>query len=598
MYKTNFKNEPDRWIRKTQIQKLIYNPQSTIQNPKWYKKLFVLTFLATLGLAVSSIEASIACNKSESESSNQEVQLFDNLGNYHHPISTQNPLAQRYFDQGLTLAYGFNHAEAARLFQQAAKLDPNCAMCYWGIALVLGPNINASMAAEALPQAREALQKALELSDPAGISPMRVRASDKEKAYIQALAKRYPVEAVEDRSSYDRAYASAMRDLVKRYPDDLDAATLFAEALMDTTPWDYWDESGNLKPEGAEIVAILESVIARNPNHPGANHLYIHAVEKKRPELAVASADRLMKLVPDSGHLVHMASHIYIRVGRYQDAVIANQRGVEADNAYVASRKDVSGIYPLGYMPHNHHFLWFAALMSGQSKLALEAARHTAMVDEKLLRDPELAGSLQHYSVIPLYTLARFARWDEILATPAPAADLHYPMGVWHYVRGMAFTAKGQLEEAAKELEQLKSIAADPSLAEIKIWGFNSTASILEIATEVLTGNLAAERENYAEAIAHLEKAVNLEESLVYTEPADWYQPTRQILAAVLLKADRSAEAERVFREDLKIYPDNGWSLYGLAESLRSQGKEKEAQTILGQFKTAWQYADVTLEKQ
>jgi tetratricopeptide (TPR) repeat protein len=236
--------------------------------------------------------------------------------------------------------------------------------------------------------------------------------------------------------------------------------------------------------------------------------------------------------------------------------------------------------------------------MSGQSKLALEAARHTAMVDEKLLRDPELAGSLQHYSVIPLYTLARFGRWDEILATPAPAADLRYPMGVWHYVRGMAFTAQGQLEEAAKELEQLRSIAADPSLAEIKIWGFNSTASILEIATEVLTGNLAAERENYAEAIAHLEKAVNLEESLVYTEPADWYQPTRQILAAVLLKADRSAEAERVFREDLKIYPDNGWSLYGLAESLRSQGKEKEAQTILGQFKTAWQYADVTLEKQ
>jgi tetratricopeptide (TPR) repeat protein len=515
------------------------------------------------------------------------TQLFKNLGNYHHPISTNNPLAQRYFNQGLILAYGFNHAEAARSFQQAAKQDSNCAMCYWGIALVLGPNINAPMEADALPEAWQALQKAIALSQ---------NASEPEKAYIQALAKRYPPQWIEDRKPHDLDYANAMREVARRYPDDLDAATLFAEALMDTTPWDYWDENGNPKPEGKEIMATLESVLERNPNHPGANHLYIHAVEKERPELGVASADRLMKLVPDSGHLVHMASHIYIRVGRYHDAVVSNQRGIEADNAYVASRNDVSGMYPLAYMPHNHHFLWFGALMTGQSELALEAAHHTAKVDPKLMRDPELAGALQHYYTIPLYTLTRFGKWNEILETPAPDADLKYPMGVWHYTRGMALVAKGQPEQAVRELESLKAIAVEPSLAEIKIWGFNSTASILNIASEVLAGEIAAKQGSYEQAIAHLKKAVDLEDSLVYTEPADWYQPARQALGSVLLKANRFAEAEQVYREELKIYPNNGWSLYGLEQSLDAQGKSKEAKAVQTQFKEAWKYADVTIQ--
>ncbi|NJP09871.1 MAG: hypothetical protein HC866_10615 [Leptolyngbyaceae cyanobacterium RU_5_1] len=511
--------------------------------------------------------------------------LYDTLGNHSYPISTRSKLAQRYFNQGLILAYGFNHAEAARSFKAAARLDPNCAMCYWGLAYVLGPNINAAMEQGAVPEAWQAIQTATRLSK---------YANQKERALIQALAKRYLAKPVQDRKPLDIAYAAAMRDLTKRYPGDMEIATLFAEALMDTTPWDYWDDKGNPRPEGAEIMATLESVLQRNPNHPGANHLYIHAVEKERPELGVASADRLISLVPGAGHLVHMASHIYIRVGRYHDAVVANQRGIAADDAYVAACH-AQGIYPIGYLPHNHHFLWFAALMTGQRQVAMQAALKTAKVDENLMRQPEMAGSLQHYSTIPLFTEARFGNWDAILATPAPAKDLKYPTGIWHYARGMALLAKNQPDRAAQELQQLRAIASDPTLKEVKIWGFNATADVLNIATEVLAGEIAAKQGDYARAIAHLQTAVKFEDALVYTEPANWHQPTRQSLAAVLLKAGRAAEAEQVYRNDLKIYPENGWSLYGLSQSLQAQGKTQAAQAMQQRFQEAWKYADVTL---
>ncbi|MBW4551810.1 MAG: hypothetical protein KME35_11975 [Aphanocapsa sp. GSE-SYN-MK-11-07L] len=511
--------------------------------------------------------------------------LFKNLSNHQHPISTQNPLAQRYFDQGLNLAFGFNHAAAARSFKQAIALDPNCAMCHWGVALVLGPNINAPMNQDDLPAAWQHLQQAIALSK---------EASQPEQAYIQALAKRYPAQKIDDRKPFDLAYANAMRDLAKRYPNDLDAATLFAEALMDTTPWDYWQENGQPKPEGAEIIATLESVLKRNPNHPGANHFYIHAVEKERPELGVAAADRLMKLAPDAGHLVHMASHIYIRVGRYQEAVIANQRGIAADDAYIA-QCHAEGIYPLAYMPHNHHFLWFAALMSGQSNLALQAAERTGQTDAQLMRNPELAGILQHFYVIPLFTYTRLGEWDKILALPAPDADLKYPSGIWHYARGMAWLGKGQSQPAAGELKQLQAIAADPALQELKVFGINSFASILNIAVEVLSGQLAAQQKDYPQAIAHLQQAVKLEDALTYTEPADWYQPTRQALAGMLLRTNRPAEAEQVYRDDLKIYPENGWSLHGLVQTLRAQGKTQEAEAVQKRFAAAWKHADIQL---
>ena len=512
--------------------------------------------------------------------------LFKNLGNHQHRISTRNSLAQRYFNQGLIFAYGFNHAAAARSFKQAIALDPNCAICHWGVALVLGPNINAPMEKDDLPEAWQYLQKAIALSK---------NASHKEQAYIQALAKRYPAQHIEDRKPLDIAYANAMRDVAKRYPHDLDAATLFTEALMDTTPWDYWQENGQPKPEGIEIMATLESVLKRNPNHPGANHLYIHAVEKERPELGVASADRLMKLSPDAGHLVHMASHIYIRVGRYQDAVIANQRGVAADDAYIA-QCHAQGIYPLAYMPHNHHFLWFAAQMSGQSNLALKAAEQTSKVDAQLMRKPELAGILQHFYTILLFTYTRFEQWTKILAMPAPDADLKYPTGIWHYARGKALLASDRAEKAGEELQKLRSLAADPAMQDIKIFGINSFASVLNIATEVLAGELAAKEGKVEQAIAHLQQAVKLEDALTYTEPAVWYQPTRQVLAKVLLKAGKPQEAEQVYRADLKIYPENGWSLYGLVQSLQAQGKAKEARLTQVRFQTAWKHADAPLK--
>ncbi len=526
------------------------------------------------------------CGSSLISFNKHPVQLFNNLGNHHHPISTNVPLAQRYFDQGLTLAYGFNHAEAARSFAEAARLDPNCAMCYWGVALVLGPNINAPMNADAVPKAWTALQKALRLSK---------NASEMEKAYIQALAKRYSSKPTKDRSALDVAYANAMREVQERYPDDMDAATLFAEALMDTMPWSYWTEDGKPKPETPKLVATLESVLKQNPNHIGANHFYIHAIEPKRPELAIAAADRLANLVPGSGHLLHMPSHIYIRVGRYHDAVVANQRGVAADQDYLNHNPpagSAEGFYRLSYLAHNHSFLWYAALMTGQSKVAIQAAQDTAkLADPKLMRQPG-QGTIQHFYSLPLYAFVKFGMWDKILAESAPDAELLYPTGVWHYARGMAFTAKGQLEKATRELEQLNAIAADPAVEKATNWDINT--KILKTASDVLAGELASKQGNYEQAIAHWKTAIELDDYL-QSDPPYWYSPVRQLLGAVLLEASRPAEAEQVYREDLKIYPDNGWSLRGLAQSLEAQGKADAAKQVQERFEQAWKYADVKL---
>jgi tetratricopeptide (TPR) repeat protein len=512
--------------------------------------------------------------------------LLDNLGGHRHPISTKSSLAQRYFDQGLTLIYGFNHAEAVRSFREAARLDPECAMAYWGIALGLGPNINASMPEDAVPEAYAALQKALELAG---------RASEKEAAYIRALAARYTKEPVKDRKALDAAYATAMREVWKRHPDDLDAATLYAEALMDTMPWDYWTKDGKPKPDTVQALAALEAVLARNPNHPGANHYYIHAVEASpNPERGVPSADRLRDLVPGAGHLVHMPAHIYIRVGRYHDAVIANERAIEADNQYI-TQCHAQGLYPLAYVPHNHHFLWASAMLEGHSAKAVAAAREVAAhADAKKMREPGY-GTLQHYSVIPLYALVRFGRWDEALKAPAPDKDLLYPTGVWHYARGMALTRKGRLDEAARELERLQAVAADPALESVTIWDINTTASLMRVAVESLAGEMAAARGDYAQAVRRLEEAVRLENELRYDEPPPWGSPMRQALGAVLLDAGRPADAERVYLEDLEHYPENGWSLFGLEKSLRAQGKAEAAAAVAARLKEAWANADVTL---
>lgn len=553
--------------------------------------LALTVLLATTGCSTGPAPETAAPTSTSSPETAQrpmdvrQAPLLEGLGDHRHPVDTRLPLAQRYFDQGLVLAYGFNHAEAARSFREATRLDPECAMCWWGLALVLGPNINAPMEPENNAEAHQAVQRALRLSE--GGDP-------RERGYIEALATRYAEEPPEDRSHLDHAFADAMAGVVRRFPDDLDAATLYAEALMDTMPWDYWQDDGSPKPATREVLAQLERVIEGNPRHPGALHLYLHAVEEVHPDWGTDEADRLADLVPGAGHLVHMPSHIYIRVGRYEDAADANRKAIEADDAYV-TQCHAQGLYPVGYMPHNHHFLWAAATFQGDSETALDSARHIAHhVNRELLRAPGY-GTLQHYLVTPLYTLVRFGRWDEILAYPQPDEDLLYPEGVWRYARALALIRKQRPDEAERELDRLRQIASDPALDDVTLWGINGTTDLLEIAVEIVAGELAAVRGDTEEAVRCLEVALDLESTLLYDEPPAWHQPVRQVLGALLLDAGRAKEAERVYREDLEKFPGNGWSLHGLAAALEAQGHTGEADQIRTQLRQAWKSADVTL---
>jgi len=508
---------------------------------------------------------------------------LQNLGDHTFPVTTRSEQAQLFINQGLNLAYGFNHAEAARAFREAARLDPDCAMAYWGNALVLGPNINAPMNPDDEPKALELVQQALARRD---------QASERERAYIEALARRYSGKA-EDRAARDQAYANAMRDLHLRYPGDLDAATLFAEALMDLSPWNYWTRDGKAYPGTGEIVGVLEMVLERNPNHPGANHYYIHAMEPTHPERAEAAADRLLGLMPGAGHMVHMPSHIFIRVGRYADAAESNRRAILADEDYITQCR-AQGIYPLSYYPHNIHFLWAAATMEGRSAEAIEAARKTAgsIPPESLESLPFLQGFL----VVPYYALTRFGKWNDILQQPAPSYDSLFTRGIWNYARGAALIGTGRLDEAAQELEKLQAIVANKELAEVPAsFSANSALDILRIAPEVLAGELAARRGDFDRAIAHLERAVRYEDALIYTEPADWHYPVRQSLGAVLLQAGRADEAEVIYWEDLRRNPGNGWSLFGLTESLRAQEKSDQAAQADKRFRKAWLNADIQL---
>jgi tetratricopeptide (TPR) repeat protein len=512
--------------------------------------------------------------------------LLEGMGSHHHEVTTSSPEAQRYFNQGLVLSFGFNHREAARSFRQAQALDPQCAMCFWGEALVLGPNINAPMDPADNPRAFAAAHTALALKD---------QVTSREQAYIEALSKRYRADAVDDRGPLDKAYAEAMGEVARRYPDDPDAASLYAEALMDTTPWDYWEKDGSPKPVTRLLLSTLESVLAEHPDHPLANHLYIHAVEKTHPERGIAAADRLGDLVPGSGHLVHMPGHIYIRVGRYADAVRANEKAVAADDAYIA-QCHAQGLYPVAYIPHNHHFLAAAAALLGAEDKALAAARHIrASQDAKLMRQPGYA-TLQHYWAVPYFVMVRFGHWDALLAEPAPPEDLLYPTGIWHYARGLAQARAIDLEGARRSLAALEAIADDPEMAATRIWETNTMAQILAIAREVLSGEIAMEDGQPEVAVGHFEAAVRMEDELTYVEPADWLVPARHNLGLALLAVNRPAAAEAVYREDLALYPENGWGLLGLQQSLQAQGLEAEAERVADRFKQAWAVADVEIE--
>lgn len=515
-----------------------------------------------------------------------EIPLLVERDVLNFPITTKSSLSQRYFIQGLVLAYGFDHEDAEKSFLEAARLDPECAMCYWGASLVLGPNINAPMDDAAVPRAYGFVQKAIMLSQ--GATP-------KEKMLIQALSKRYAPEPVKDRAGLDGAFAEAMKGVATEYPADPDVGVLYAEALMDLHPWDYWAVDGKPKPWTPQIRSILESIIEANPRHPHARHLYIHLLENSPfPEKTVKSADILVDLVPLSGHLVHMAGHAYLASGLYHDCSIANEKAIKVDQLLTSSFPS-EGLYHLFYVPHVEQFLWFCYTMEGRSAdagvIARELAKH---VGDSMMRKPGL-GTLQHYWVIKYYSLVRFGKWAEILAEAEPAENLKYAKGVWHYMRGMAFARTGRYHEAEKELEMVRKIAAEPALKKITVWDLNAVPDLLAIAAEVLAGELAFERGMFERATGHFEKGVSLEESLVFDEPPPWYYPVRQSLGAVLLETGKAKESEEVFRRDLQKNPENGWSLFGLAQSLRAQGKDDPAKDVENRFRKAWARSDVEL---
>lgn len=513
----------------------------------------------------------------------EPVPLYDNLGTHHYAITTDVPAAQQYFDQGLRLYYAFNHGEAIRAFAEAARLDPQCAMCNWGVALAYGPNINLPMDEESGAAAWTAIQEAL---------ARRQHASAREQAMIDALARRYSAEPMAERAPLDSAWARAMGEVVQRYPSDPEASTLYAEALMTLSPWQYWNRDGSPRPHTPEILERLEGVMAAHPDHPGANHFYIHAVEAVDPQRAVPMAERLAGLMPGAGHLVHMPGHIYVRVGRYQDAIRANEHAVHADESWIRDHNPAMGTYTVGYYPHNYDFLAFAAGMIGRSRQALEAAdRMASLVSDELLRAPGMT-LLQNHLSRRLQVRVRFDRWDEILAATAPAEDLPYARGIWHYARGRALAARNDVTAAMAELEALRQAATHPDL-EGAVIEFNGAVNLLGIATDVLAGHIAAAREDWDAAVASLRSAVQREDDLVYGEPPEWTVPVRQDLGFILLRAGRAVEAETAFREDLQRFPDNGWSLAGLSRSLAAQGRAEDAAVVQQQFERVWATADV-----
>jgi tetratricopeptide (TPR) repeat protein len=504
------------------------------------------------------------------------VPLYTDLGSHHKRISTRVPAAQKYFDQGLRLTYGFNHAEAIRSFSRATELDSACAMCYWGIALAYGPHVNAPMDSASGVAAYAAAQKALALKS---------HAPPRERAYVEAVAQRYEATPPADRARLDSAYSRAMAKLAKAYPDDLDAATLYAESLMDLRPWNYWKPDGTPYEGTTEIVRQLRRVIAANPNHPGACHYYIHAVEAVDPKAAVPCAERLAQLMPGDGHIVHMPAHIYIRVGRWNDAVKANQHAIHADEVFIEGQNP-KGVYPLAYYPHNIHFLAFASTMAGRSAQAIEASK--TLTGKVNLDAARQVGMLQEMLPYHTLTLTTFGKWDDVLADPLPPADIRFPYAMAYYARGVAHAAKQQWAEAQAALDTVTAInAATPDNAESK--------TALSIAVHALTGEIASRRGDLDAGITHFREAIKIEDAGLYFEPPKWYYPVRHSLGAVLLKAGKNAEAEQAYREDLKRFPENGWALFGLAQALKAQGKDAEAARVDARFRKAWADADVTL---
>lgn len=519
--------------------------------------------------------------------SNWRQPLFSGLGGVNFPITTNSPVAQQYFNQGLALSYAFNHAAADFAFNEATIYDQNCAMCYWGSALVLGPNVNAPMFASNAPRAFSLANLAKELSE--NVSP-------KERMLIEALQQRYLATEPDDRNSLNEAYADGMRSVMKAFPKDAHIAALTAESMMDVHPWDFWDAEGVTRPWTKEITDTIETALALDKKHIGAIHLYIHAVEQStNPERAEPYADTLADLAPAAGHLVHMPAHIYMRVGRYHDATLINMLAAAADKEFIQICQSNSPIYLAGYIPHNWHFGWVTAAISGWKSKAYELAEGTAAsLSEELLRAPGMAVA-QHYYSQPLYAKVRFADWQGILETVEPAEDLLYARGIWHYARGQAFIGLNEQEKAKQELSKLAKLRSMPEIKTLTFFNREGAPTLLEIAETVLTGSIAANAGELQQAISLLETAVKLEDSLPYTEPPEWYFPVRHALGALQISAGEFAAAEATYRRDLEIMVENGWALRGLAEALILQGKAEEAKDVESRFATAWEHAEVDI---
>jgi tetratricopeptide (TPR) repeat protein len=513
--------------------------------------------------------------------------LFDGFGDLHRDVGTRVPEAQRYFDQGLRMAYGFNHEAAGRAFAQAARLDPQCAMCVWGQALVLGPNIN-------LPMDPSLARDATALASRAAALAASARPAD--RALIQALQARYVDPAPDDRSALDRAYADALARVVEQFPEDDDAATLYAEALMDLSPWAYWAADGTPAEHTPRLVGELERVLARNPRHIGAMHYYIHATEASpTPERALPYADALAALAPGSGHLVHMPAHTYIRVGRYHDATLTNFAATTADKDFLAVCRGSNGVYPLGYVPHNWHFATMTTGLTGSRTLALQAAGQTAQRADRAAMGEAPMQFMQQFVVAPWFTQVRFGDWDAILADASPPPALPYPTAIRHFARGLAHARKGALDQAAREAQALHAIALDPAMAQVSFFDINNAAAVLRVADALLRGELLRAQGRQDAAIAALREAAIAEDALAYNEPADWPLPVRPYLGAALLEAGDAGAAAEVFAQDLQTYPHNGWSLFGLAQAQQKLGQADAARETTRRQAVAWQWADAPL---
>jgi len=509
--------------------------------------------------------------------------LFDGLGGLSRKVTTASPEAQRYFDQGLAFLYAFNHDEAIRAFRRAGELDPKCAMAHWGVAVANGPHINNPVVPEDRAKAAwEALKRAQAAA--AGASPV-------ERGLIEALASRYALPQPEDRKPLEQAYADAMRKVWTTYPRDADVGALFAESLADLRPWDLWLPDGQPQPGTQELIATLESVLALDPKHPLANHLTIHAVEASpHPEKADAAADTLRELQPGLGHLVHMPSHVDVRRGRWQPAITANAKAMEADQRYTA-RSPEQGFYRL-YMAHNHHMLTYAAMMTGQSALALKTIR--AMVADIPLEFFKANPFADGFMAMPLEVMMRFGRWDEILAEPAFPDFVPISRALRHYARAVAYAAKDDVPAALGEHAAfLEARARVPKEA---FFGNNTGWDVLDVAESFMRGEILFRSGKIDDGLASLREAAAREDRLRYDEPPDWIQPVRPALGAALLQAGRFADAEAVFREDLAKLPGNGWGLYGLTRSLQLQKKTAEAEAAERQFDAAWKQADLKIK--